>query len=359
MSGRFQLNDDSTVPSIRFVTRKWAPAMGGMETYCHRLTEELSKTHIVETLALPGQVGGAAPTAMSLLGFGFQTAFKLLFAKSVEVAHFGDIAVWPLALIVRLRHPQTSLAISAHGTDVSYPMRGGFLGGLYGVYLKLGARLLPGIKVIANSQATADATRSYGYRRLDIVSLATDQQMVSEKKIAGQHLLFAGRLVERKGLAWFVKHVMPLLPSDMRLRVAGTVWDRQEEKVLSDPRIDFLGRLSPEELRDEYAGALCVIVPNINVGNSEFEGFGLVAPEGAAAGGVVVAAYHSGLKEAVIDGVTGFHVPPGDAIEWQKCINVIAGWSAKERSYFIAQSVAKTGEHYSWKRVAKETLAAY
>jgi len=269
------------------------------------------------------------------------------------------MAIWPLALIVRLRRPQTSLVISAHGTDVSYPMRGGLIGGIYGAYLKLGARLLPGIKIIANSKATANISRSYGFDALEIVSLATDQQLVSEKVATGNHLLFAGRLVERKGLAWFVKQVLPLLPSDMRLRVAGTVWDPREEMALNDPRVDFLGRLSQEELRVEYAEALCVVVPNIDVDNAEFEGFGLVAPEGAAAGGVVIAAYHSGLKEAVIDGVTGFHAPPGDADEWQRRIAVIAAWSAIERSEFTAQSVAKTREYFSWKRVAKETLAAY
>jgi len=75
MSDHFHLSNESTAPAISFITRKWAPAMGGMETYCHRLTEELSKTHKVETVSLPGQDGGAAPTTMCLVGFGFQTAF--------------------------------------------------------------------------------------------------------------------------------------------------------------------------------------------------------------------------------------------------------------------------------------------
>lgn len=339
---------------IRFVTRKWAPAMGGMETYCHRLTEEMSKAHKVETLALPGREGGHAPTAVSLIGFGVRTLFRLLFATAVKVTHFGDMAIWPLALIVRLRHPQTQLVISVHGSDVSYPLRGGFLGRIYGTYLKVGARLLPEIKVIANSHATADETRRYGFKQLEVVPLATDLQSAPMEEIAGRHLFFAGRLVEGKGLAWFVKHVLPRLPSDIRLRVAGTVWDPLEAKALKDPRIDFLGRLSQAELRDEYAAALCVIVPNIG-----FEGFGLVAPEGAAAGGIVVAAYHSGLKEALIDGVTGFHANPKDVADWQQQIDNIASWNATQRSEFIAQSVAKTRDYFSWQRVAKETLAAY
>ena len=134
---------------------------------------------------------------------------------------------------------------------------------------------------------------------------------------------------------------------------------RDEGLALKNDRVDFLGRLSQEDLRRKYAEALCVIIPNIDVDNAEFEGFGLVAPEGAAAGGVVVASYHSGLKEAVIDGETGFHAQPGDAEQWAALIEEIAGWDLSRRQNFIRDSIAKTREHYSWERVMQETIAAY
>ena len=60
---------ESGTPLI-FVTRKWPPAMGGMETYCFKLVEELRKRHAVELVALPGAADGSVPGAGQLVRFG-------------------------------------------------------------------------------------------------------------------------------------------------------------------------------------------------------------------------------------------------------------------------------------------------
>ena len=81
--------------SIRFVTRKWAPAMGGMETYCHRLTEELSKNYEVDVMALPGRMGGAAPTAFTLIIFGLKTASTITISiegRCCSFWRYGNLA---------------------------------------------------------------------------------------------------------------------------------------------------------------------------------------------------------------------------------------------------------------------------
>ena len=83
------------------------------------------------------------------------------------------------------------------------------------------------MKVIANSSATAEATARFGFHKIEIVFLATDVEASSGVKVPGRHVLFAGRLVKRKGLAWFVREVLPKLPDDIRLKVAGTVWDER------------------------------------------------------------------------------------------------------------------------------------
>lgn len=339
--------------TIRFVTRKWPPALGGMETYCARLADALAASYQVDIIALPGRADGSPPKSLALIAFALTTLLRLILLAPADVTHIGDMAAWPLALAARLRSRKTIIAISAHGTDVSYPLRGGALATLYGAYLRLGARLLAGSKVIANSRATADEARRYGWTGATIIPLATDMKPppIGEH---GQHILFVGRLTPRKGCRWFIREVLPLLPEDVNLRIAGKIWDNAEAQAFKNSRVTFLGPVYGEMLAREFASALCIIVPT-----REFEGFGLTAIDGAAAGGVVLASAHSGLNEAIIDGVTGFHLPAGDASAWVKKILDIQAWSEEKRRKFIEKSVSVTQERYSWDRVAQDTAATY
>jgi glycosyltransferase involved in cell wall biosynthesis len=345
---------------IRFVTRKWPPAMGGMETYCVELTGALARLARVEVEALPGRADGAPPRAGALIGFGLRAGLGLLVRRPAEdVVHVGDLAAWPLALAARLRAPGRVAAISAHGTDAGYMNRPTALGRLYGRYLRLGARLLPGAALIANSQATAEAVAAAGFPRPAVVPLATGLRGAPADGAHDGRVLFAGRLVARKGCRWFVEQVLPRLPEAVTLDVAGSVWDPEEGAALAHPRVRFLGRLSQAELARRAREALCVVVPNIAVPSGEFEGFGLAATEAAAAGGLALAADRDGLREAVRDGETGFLLPSGDAEAWAAKIREIRGWPAARRAAFLDRAMAVCRAEYSWDRVARDTLAVY
>ena len=345
---------------IYFVTRKWPPAIGGMETYSIKLCEALRQYDSVKVIALPGRSDGSPPSAISLCVFGFRTAAALLANRAPHgTVHIADMALWPLAFVAGLRSRRWRIALSAHGTDVSYPRRGGIKGRLYGTYLRLGGRLLRQAVVVANSAATGDCARIYGFPHVVVSPLATDMRPANPYPEVERFVLFAGRLVERKGCGWFIRNVLPELPQDITLKVAGTVWSKSESAALCHPRVDYIGPRSPEEIAGLYASATCVVVPNIDVPNGEIEGFGLVATEASAAGGVPVAAAHTGLHEAVIDGGTGFLLRAGDAQQWIVKITEISQWSRAARSAFVERSIRTTQEHYRWDRVALETLEAY
>jgi len=344
---------------IWLVSRKWPPAMGGMETYAHRLAAELATCAAVRRSVLPGRPDGSPPGAVRLVAFGLATALRLLTTRfRPDVVHVSDMASWPLALAARLRSRRTALVLSAHGTDVSYPRRGGLRGRAYGGYLRLGARLLPGAAVIANSAATAAAAAECGHGDVAVVRLAADAGPAGTPA-SPTRVLFAGRLLPMKGCGWFAREVLPRLPEDMTLAVAGTLGDASEAEILNRPRVEYLGRLDPTDLRAAFAGSLCVVVPNVHGADGRFEGFGLVALEAAAAGGVVLAADHGGLPDAVRDGVTGFLLPPGDAAAWADAVVRIRGWSDARRAGFLRGAQAVVRRDYGWHRVARETLAVY
>lgn len=334
--------------------------MGGMETYSVELVTELRKKLDVEVISLEGNSDGSPPSFFALGAFGFSVFARYLSLKSIpDVVHIGDMASWPLALATWFRRPVPKIVISAHGTDVSYHRRGGLKGLLYALHLKIGARLLARANIISNSAATGRAASENGWRTYQVIPLGTRNEPDCTPSGSDGDLLFAGRLVERKGLKWFVDNVLPLLPSEIGIKVAGTVWDQTEGEALENSRVTFLGPLAKDELNRAYRSALAVVVPNVEPKSGEFEGFGLVAPEAAVAGGIVIAARTGGLIEAVIDTETGFLVEAGNASAWYDRIANVASWSSEQRESFAAAASRTAQSHYNWHRVADQVFDVY
>lgn len=346
--------------SVIFISRKWPPAIGGMETYSLRLTQSLSETVDLDVITLPGHVDGTPPSSSQLLLFPFRV-IAAFFGRQTrpDVVHVGDLAIWPLGWLASVYFRSPTIVISAHGTDVSYWRRRTIRGNLYGLYLRLGARLLRNARVIANSSATHNVLKQSGWTTEKIVRLATDMKRGPAVKGTRRTLLFCGRVLKMKGCAWFVDEVLPLLPDDIRLRIAGTIWEETDAHVLDHPRVDFLGHLDKNRLAQAYRDAMCVIAPNIEVHTGEYEGFGLVATEAAAAGGVILAADRDGLIDAVVDGVTGFLVESGNPDAWASKILEVSNWTDEHRAIFIERASLTAAREYSWDRVAGETLEVY
>jgi phosphatidyl-myo-inositol dimannoside synthase len=341
------------VSSVRFITRKWAPAMGGMETYCVRLTEQLAKSCQLDIIALPGQQNGSPPSALSLLKFGVTTSARLVAAPEAQVVHIGDVACWPFALAVRLRHPRSKIVISAHGSDLTFADKSGWRAAMYRYYLALAVRLIGSVHVIANSNWIADKATSRGFKNVHLVLLATDIDAPQPTESPDKAIFYAGRIAAGKGLRFFIEQVLPELNAPTRFRVAGNIWDQHEAAALDHPSVDYLGMLSPDALAAEYEAALCTVVPSQST-----EGFGLVAVEAAACGGVVIASDHSGLRDAAGDGV-GILVEAANAAQWTEVIDDIAVWSKSQRREFTARSSGLARRKFSWGRVADETIAIY
>lgn len=90
---------------ILFITRKWAPASGGIETYSTRLTESLARHEPVETITLKGRDNAMPPTALARLLFPFPGIVACLRrTMPPRIVHLGDMAPWPLGVLVPLCH---------------------------------------------------------------------------------------------------------------------------------------------------------------------------------------------------------------------------------------------------------------
>lgn len=331
-----------------------------METWAKEITAELrSLGHDVDLRALPGRPDGGAPGTGAILRFGMAQAWSILTGHADwDAIHGGDMAIWPLAWAARLRR-RVPVVLTAHGTDVAFADRPGVAGQLYRLWLRAGAGLLPEARIAANSRATAVRAEAAGFGRVTVIPLAVragPDQTISPPE---PFLLFAGRLVRRKGLSWFVREVLPRLPGPLALKVAGTPWDDGETAALADPRVEHLGALPQPELHALMARATAVVIPNLPAGPGHFEGFGLVAPEAASAGAIVLASDLDGFRDSVIDGETGILLPPADADAWTARIAEVASWDLDARTKFITRSRDAARRTFAWERVAAATAALY
>jgi glycosyltransferase involved in cell wall biosynthesis len=347
--------------SLLFITRKWAPAVGGMEIYSREMAQEFRQICETKVLSLPGRTDGRPPSAIALCAFFVRTAWYLLeHAKDHDCVLFGDLVLAPLAVICRLSSSRIRTGVAIHGSDVAYHIRSGVRPKLYRAYLYLIALLRWSMDVvIANSAATAHQAERIGIRHARVVPLGVRLGDLSEKRPVGRSILFVGRIARRKGAAWFADEVLPGLPGDIRLLVAGTGWDKHEvARLRGNQRVTMLGPVFGSELGKLRSRSLVVVVPNIPMDGRDFEGFGLVALEGAADGGIVLAANLDGISSAIVDGKTGFLLPPQDAKSWQEKIRSILHWGDEQRASFIDAARSHLAGEFSWEATACKTMTA-
>lgn len=301
---------------------------------------------------------------LALFFFLVRSAIYVLISGRVNAVHVGDLVLWPIALLVRISRPRTAVVITAYGLDILYGSRSGLLPAIYRLYLSLGVICLSEkLRVIAISTATANLCRSIGFQNVTVVPLGVAdvfEKPIPVKDANEQYVLFVGRLVKRKGAAWFAENVLPLLPSTIKMKVVGKVWDESELSVLrKDERVEYLGVVSNEELKRLRKNATAVLMPNIPTGGNDIEGFGLTALEAVADGGVLVASGIEGILDAVVDRQTGFLLPPQAAPLWEEKIRELMEWSETERIEFVNAAQEMVKARFSWERVAQDTMRVY
>lgn len=174
-------------------------------------------------------------------------------------------------------------------------------------------------RILAPSRRTAlEIERDYGVEGVLVLPNVTgaraghgDDPEPSEGEDG--YLLFVGRLRVRKGLEVLLHALHRLrnrLPGQ-RLLVVGegehrTRLERTAEQLDLGGIVEFMGACEPQRVPRLMARARALVVPSI------YEGMPLVILEAMSAGLPVVASRVSGIPEVVLDGVTGWLVPPED-----------------------------------------------
>lgn len=327
--------------STVFVTRRYPPSVGGMETLAAGVWRSISR-------AQPGSVliahRGSNRGLLLWLPSACIRLALLAWRGRVGLVLVGDAPTYA-ALRPVLRLTGVRSAVMVMGLDVTYENR---------VYRRLvPTALRQADLVIAISEATRQATIATGVDpgRIAVLRLGVDppterldpaasRSRVEESISLGPDrvlLVTLGRLVARKGVRWFVSEVLPLLGPDVHYVVAGDGPELEPIRAAAVAagvagRVHLLGGVDDTVREDLLAACDLFVQPNVTV-PGDMEGFGLVTIEAAMRDALVVAADLEGIKDAVLPDRTGILVESGDAAAWASTLNaLVADRPAMERT---------------------------
>lgn len=291
---------------VLFITRTLSRSKGGMQTQARSLIDALRSSDIDLHVF---RFGGPA----FLLPLFFIAAYLRALTARVDTVHVGDASLAILFPLLAPFRPGLRRTATVHGLDVTWR---------FPAYRAcIGFSLQCAHRVAAVSRATADATLALGVRteRLTVIPCGIAPVAVSDRTKKNQ-LLSVGRLVPRKGIAWFIEHVFPSLSAadpSLTYVVVGTGPEltRIRSLVASlglTSNVDLLGEIDDASRDALYAESAALVVPNVPV-TGDMEGFGIVCIEAASRGLPVVASRLEGLRDSVLEESTGVFFTPLDA----------------------------------------------
>ena len=357
--------EESTIPTdaelrILFLTRRYPPAVGGIETHCFELYTRLKDRCNVRLVALGRQ---SLLHLAWFIPYIFLTTLWALLHRRVDVVYFSDGVVCSLAPLLR-PFSRARFVVTIYGLEMTYsnPIARNLM--------RWGARCCERVAVI--SQVTADITASSGVdpSRLDIIYVGIEPKLLPDAELLplrqrfeetlglrfgeDRIILNFGRQVRRKGLAAFLEQGMPLLEPDITLIIGGRGpevprLERLRSGLGLEDRVHILGHVDDGEASMLRQSADLFLFPNIQVAG-DVEGFGMTQLEAMYAGTPVVAFAVDALVESVREG--GYLV---EAEDYQGYVDHIHGFyslTEEQREAKRAEARDYVRRVYSWDETA-------
>lgn len=339
--------------------------MGGMQRVSLQLVETLKRNPniSIEVIKLEAEWGSIGLATTKFLFKNLVDLPSRVERFKPDIVLFSSMVTAALAPLIRNRINVPMVTIN-HGQDVTLPVK------LYQKYVPKVFKALDG--VISVSRATRQACIDRGLSPHKGVAIPNGfspedfnigdctksearnalGQLIGKDLGHSKILLTTGRLVKRKGHAWFIDQVMPHLNDSIIYLILGDGPERDTiQTILSrSPHSDsvfLLGRQPDEVLRLAYCASDLFVMPNIVV-PGDMEGFGVVMLEANLMGTPVVATDLEGIKDVISDGKNGFKIPVGDHIQFAQTINRLVSSDLESLS---ESSKAYVFDNFTWDKV--------
>jgi glycosyltransferase involved in cell wall biosynthesis len=354
----------SEAKRILFITRRYPPSIGGIQTHCYQLYTHLSTTNPVKLVALRQNhlihLAWFIPYAFVV------SLFQVLFRR-VDAIYFSDGVVCCLAPFLRVLST-ARFVVTIYGLELTYSHP------IFSLLMKRGIARCDSVVVI--SQETQRIAVDSGvpaekvlisYVGIEPPSLAPDRLETVKAAFEEEHgirfgedriLLNLCRQVERKGLAVFLEKGMPLVSEDIKLLIGGRGPEldrlhRLRESLGLQDRVVLLGWLEDDVaamLRNE---ADLFVMPNIRI-EGDVEGFGMAQLECMHAGMPAVVFAVDALVESVREG--GYLIQEADYQAFADAIHGYFSLSPDGRQAAREKASAYVRREYSWRKTTEEYL---
>lgn len=343
---------------ILFISRAYPPVIGGIENQNYALSVWLNKVAPTDTIA--NHYGKKfLPIFLPLA-----TLRALWCISHYDVLLLGDGVLGIVGRIVKFFFPKKTVVCVIHGLDITYK------NALYQVvWVKFCLSKLDGLIAVGNETIHQAVIRGIPKEKLVFVPNGVNteahhkshareelEKLLGLSLINKHVLLTSGRLAKRKGVAWFIRNVIPKLPDNVLYVVAGDGVDKQNilqavQETNSSDRVKLLGYVS-DETRDILFNTCDIFIqPNIKI-PGDMEGFGISVIEASSCGIPVIVSNLEGLKDAIHQNENGLLVEPENAEAFKEAImNLLS--NEEERKALGKRARMYTKDHFEWDAIAR------
>ena len=179
-------------------------------------------------------------------------------------------------------------------------------------------------------------------------------------------ILFVGRHIERKGIRYLIEAAKYLSTDKFEIRIVGggdlTEQLKKQAALLDEnsqpANIIFTGKLSPEDLANEYRTANVFTLPAIVDSKGDTEGLGVVLIEAMELGLPIVASNVGGIPDVVIDGESGILVPEKDPVALADAFKRLEADPALIEQ-LLAGARKRISECFTWDGIIERQVEVY
>ena len=278
----------------------------------------------------------------------------LRYARDCDVIHANWTISASISVLASIFINKPVVA-SIHGSDVYETKRIQWLGIVTRFFLTKCDQ------IIAMSKSLVNMTIQLGITPAKIARIPDGVDPNYFTPLSGDRspvILFVGSLIQRKGVDYLIEAAPKVFArnSDYRLVLIGEgPLDRELERRAQflgvGDKIELLGALSPDHVRDWMQRSKLLVLPSVE------EGLGVVLLEALACGTPCIATNIGGIPDIIHDQV-GRLVPARDADALADSINSLLDnpeeWKQKSttaRTYIV--------ENYAWERIAGQIADLY
>lgn len=343
-----------------FLAERYLPVMSGSRLYHHEVAKRLDNVVVVTRHERGDEAAFDEVVSFRIIrGWGIGRTFfptlprnRMVSLMTEYLPGAGAMMFWSLVAAIRFQpvtiHAGDGLfagmaarlvgrlwripyVVYAHGEDVSgFEQRSSLFSGIM-------KRIFMGASaVVCNSRNTADMVMQLGipterivvaYPGVDTARFGVLPQAADgAASIPGPVLLSVGYLIRQKGHETTIRALPQLVKEwpSLRYLIVGDGPEKSRLKSLAvelgvAANVRFLGRVPETQLLEAYRAADVFVQPSVVV-DGVTEGYGIAFVEAGAAGLPVIGGRCGGVVEAVVDGVTGLLVTPGDESDFSRAV---------------------------------------